>query len=65
MKGLNTFFKSDNGNSPKANPENPEKSHLLTNTTRDIQMRIRGMAISNSKCQKFLRFKVDKKLIFK
>ena len=33
---------------------NTEKSHLLTNTTGEIQINIGGMAICHSKCEKLL-----------
>ena len=60
-KESNTVFKWFNENLLKANPE---KSHLLTNATREIQISIGGMAISNSKYEKILGISIDKKLIF-
>ena len=43
----NTLFKWFTDNLLKANPE---KSHLLTNSTQEIQINIGEIAISNSKC---------------
>ena len=43
---------------------NPEKSHLLTNSTQEIQINIGGMAISNSKCEKLLGIHIENKLTF-
>ena len=40
--------------------ENPEKSHL-TNSTQEIWINIRGIAISNSKCEKLLGIHFDNK----
>ena len=47
----NTLFKWFTDNLLKANSE---KSHLLTNSAKEIQINIGGMAISNSKCEKLL-----------
>ena len=41
---------------------NPEKSHLLTNSTQEIQINISGMAVSNSKCEKLFGNHIDNKL---
>ena len=46
---LDTLFKWFTDNLLKANPE---KFHLPTNSTQEIQINIGGMAISNSKCEK-------------
>ena len=43
---------------------NPEKLHLLTNSTQQIQISIDGMAISNSKYEKLLCTHIDIKLAF-
>ena len=43
---------------------NPEKWHLLTNSTQEIQMNIGEIAISNSKCEKPLGIHFDNKLTF-
>ena len=43
---------------------NPEKSYLLTNSTQDIQINCDEIAISNSKCVKFLGIHFDNKLTF-
>ena len=40
------------------------KSHILTNSTQEIQINIGGMAISNSKCEKLLGIHMDNKLTF-
>ena len=50
-KNSNTLFKWFTDNLLKANPE---KSHLLTNSTQEIRTNIGETAISNSKCEKFL-----------
>ena len=50
-KMSNTLFKWFTDNLLKANPE---KSHILTNSTREIQINIGGMATSNSECEKLL-----------
>ena len=47
----NTLFKWFTDNLLKANPE---KSHLLTNSTQEIQIDIGEIAISSSKFEKFL-----------
>ena len=57
----NTLFKWFTDNLLKANPE---KSHLLTNSTQEIQINIGEIAISNSKCEKFLGIHFDNKLTF-
>ena len=54
-----TLFKWLTDNLLKANQE---KSHFLTNSAQEIQINIGGMAISNSKCEKFLRIHIDSKL---
>ena len=60
-KMLNTLFKWFTDNLLKANPK---KSHLLTNTTQELQINIGGMDISNSKCEKLLGIHIDNKLTF-
>ena len=50
-KMLNTLFKWFTDNLQEANPE---KSHLLTNSAREIQIKIGETAISNSNCGKLL-----------
>ena len=57
----NTLFKWFTDNLLKANPE---KSHLLTNSTQEIQIKIGEIAISNSKCEKLLGIHFDNKLTF-
>ena len=57
----NTLFKWFTDNLLKANPE---KSHLLTNSTQEIQINIGEIAISNSKCEKLLGIHFDNKLTF-
>ena len=57
----NTLFKWFNNNLLKANPEN---SYLLTNSAQEIQINIGGIAISNSKCEKFLGIHIETKLTF-
>ena len=57
----NTLFKWFTDNLLKANPE---KSHLLTNSTQEIQINIGEIAISNSKCEKLLGIHIDNKLTF-
>ena len=49
QKELITLFKWFTEILLKANPEN---SHLLTNTTQEIQIAIVGMAIFSNKCKK-------------
>ena len=56
-----TLFKWFTDNLLKANPE---KSHLLTNSTQEIQITIGGMAISHSECEKLLGIHIDNKLTF-
>ena len=60
-KTSSTLFKWFADNLLKANPE---KSHLLTNSTQEIQINIGEIAISNSKCEKFLGIHFDNKLTF-
>ena len=60
-KNSNTLFKWFTDNLLKANPE---KSHLLTNSTQEIQINIGEIAISNSKCEKVLGIHFDNKLTF-
>ena len=60
-KNSNTLFKWFTANFLKANPE---KSHVLTNSTQEIQINIGEIAISNSKCEKLLGIHFDKKLTF-
>ena len=55
----NTLFKWFTNNLLKANLE---KSHLLKNSTQEIQINIGRMTISNSKCEKLLGIHVDNKL---
>ena len=43
---------------------NPEKSHLLTNSTQEIQINIGEIAVSNSKCEKLLCIYFDNTLTF-
>ena len=57
----NTLFKWFTDNLLKANPEKP---HLLTNSTQEIQINIGGMIIANSKCEKLLSIHIDYKLTF-
>ena len=56
-----TLFKCFTDNLLKANPE---KSHLLTNSAQEIQINIGEIAISSSKCEKFLGIHIDNKLTF-
>ena len=56
-----TLFKWFTDNLLKANPE---KSHLLTNSTQEIQINIGEIAISNGKCEKLLGIHFDNKLAF-
>ena len=56
-----TLFEWFTNNLLKANQE---KSHLLTNSPREIQINIGGMTISNSKCQKLLGIHIENKLTF-
>ena len=60
-KNSNTLFKWFTANFLKANPE---KSHLLTNSTQEIQINIGEIAISNSKCEKLLGIHLNDKLTF-
>ena len=60
-KTSSTLFKWFADNLLKANPE---KSHLLTNSTQEIQINIGEIAISNSKCEKLLGIHFDDKLTF-
>ena len=60
-KESNTLFKWLTENLSETNPK---KSHLLTNSTQEIQINICGMAISNSKCEKLLGNHIDNKLTF-
>ena len=57
----NTLFKWFTDNLLKANPE---KSHLLTNSTQEIQINIGEITISNSKCEKLLHIYFDNTLTF-
>ena len=43
---------------------NPEKSHLLTNSAQEIQIKVGGLAIFNTKCEKLLGIHIDKKLTY-
>ena len=43
---------------------NPEKSHLLTNSTKEIQINTAWVVISNSKCEKLLGNHIDNQLTF-
>ena len=61
QKTSDTLFEWFTNNLLKANQEN---SHLLTNSPREIQINIGGMAISNSKCQKLLGIHIENKLTF-
>ena len=56
----NTLFKLFTDNLLKANPE---KSHLLTNSTQEIQINVGGMSISKSKFEKLLGIHIDNKII--
>ena len=60
-KTSNALFKLLTDNLLKANAE---KSHLLTNSTQEIQVDIGEIAISNSKCEKLLGIHFDNKLTF-
>ena len=60
-KTSNALFKLLTGNLLKANAE---KSHLLTNSTQEIQVDIEEIVISNSKCEKLLGIHFDNKLTF-
>ena len=57
----NTLFKWFTDNVLKANRE---KSHILTNSTQEIQINIGEIAISNSKCKTLLGIHFDNKLPF-
>ena len=57
----NTLFKWFTDNLLKANPEKP---HLLRNSTGEIKINIGEIAISNSKCKKLLGIHFDHKLKF-
>ena len=58
-KMSNTLFKWFTDNLLEANPQ---KSHLLTNSTQELQINIGGIAISNSKREKLLGIHTDNKL---
>ena len=60
-KMSNTLLKWFTDNLLKANPE---KSHLVTNSSQEIQIYIGGMAISKSKSEKLLGIHIDNKLTF-
>ena len=60
-KILNTLFKRFTDNLLKANLE---KSHLLTNSTQEIEINIGEMDISSSKCEKLLGIHINNKLTF-
>ena len=60
-KMSNTLLKWFTDNLLKANPE---KSHLVTNSAKEIQTNIGGMAISKSKSEKLLGIHIDNKLTF-
>ena len=57
----NILFKQFTDNLLKANPE---KSHLLANSTQEIQINIGRMAISNSKLEKLLDIHIANNLTF-
>ena len=43
---------------------NPKKSHFLTNSAQEIQIKLGGMPISSIKCEKLLGVHIDNKLTF-
>ena len=57
----NTLFKWFTDHRLKANPE---KSHLITNSTQEIQINIGEIVISNSKCKRLLGIHFDNRLTF-
>ena len=60
-KVSNTFFKRFTNDLLKANPQ---KSHLLTDSTQEIQINIGETAICNSKYKKLMGIHFDDKLTF-